>query len=49
MAARKSNDVEFKFSVGSNEIEVNGETKYLSEIIWDKDIKYEDIEDKIVG
>lgn len=49
MATKITKDVDFKFKIGSNVIEVNGEKKYLKIIIWGDNIKYEDIEEKIVG
>lgn len=49
MATKITKDVDFKFEVGSNVIEVNGEKKYLKVIIWRDDVRYKDIEDKIVG
>jgi len=43
------NKISFKCERGSNIIEINGEKKFLSIIIWDSKIKYEDIKDEIIG
>lgn len=49
MAAKITKDADFKFEVGSNVIEIDGEKKYLTVIIWRDDVRYEDIKDKIAG
>ena len=37
------NKIEFTYEIGSNVITVDGVKKYVTIMLWDKDIKYEEI------
>ena len=41
-------ETSFKYEIGSNVIEHNGETLYLSKILWEEGLIYEDVETFII-
>lgn len=41
-------ETSFKYEICSNVIEYNGETLYLSKILWEEGLTYEDVETFII-